>query len=213
MRRIRMLLLATIGLSLLFCHSGTVMAAARNEDPAIFQESYDQEAIGRMDEALAALDRLSEGKRGGYLALLRRAWLLYKLGRHAQSSEVYEQASALDPKAIEARLGVLLPLMAEQRWPQAEQVARQILKVDGGNYLATLRLAFVQYNQKRYGESRTLYKKLAEAYPSDVEVRTGLAWALLKLGKSSHAAAIFREVLECAPKNALAQQGLAAASK
>jgi tetratricopeptide (TPR) repeat protein len=209
----RILLLVTIGLSSLLCPSTTALAVPRTGDPAVFQESYDFEAIGRLEESLTALDRLSEAKRGTYVAVLRRAWLLYKLGRNPQSIEVYEKASGLEPKAVEARLGLLLPLMAEQRWPEAEKTAREILKVDTANYLATLRLAFVQYNLKRYAESKTLYKKLAELYPGDVEVRAGLGWAWLKLGKKSEAAATFREVLELAPKNALSLQGLAAASK
>jgi len=188
-------------------------AAAPTGDPAVFQESYDFEAIGRMEESLAVLDRLSEANRGGYVAALRRAWLLYKLGRNPQSIDSYQKAVTLDPKAIEARLGLLLPLMAERRWPEAEQAAREILKADSGNYLATLRLAFVQYNQTRYAESRTLYRKLAEGYPSDVDVRAGLGWAWLKLGKRAEAASQFRQVLEFAPKNALALQGLAATSK
>jgi len=189
------------------------MAAGPTGDPAVFQESYDYEAIGRLEESLTALDRLSEAKRGGYVAVLRRAWLLHKLGRNPQSIEVYQKAVELDAKAIEARLGLLLPLMAERRWPEAEKAAREVLKADSGNYLATLRLAFVQYNQKRYAESRTLYRKLAEIYPSDVEVRAGLGWAWLKLGKMGEAASTFREVLDFAPKNALALQGLAATSK
>jgi tetratricopeptide (TPR) repeat protein len=209
----RILLLAAIGLSSLLCPSTTALAVPRTGDPAVFQESYDFEAIGRLEESLTALDRLSEAKRGTYVAVLRRAWLLYKLGRNPQSIEVYEKASGLEPKAVEARLGLLLPLMAEQHWPEAEKTAREILKVDNSNYLATLRLAFVQYNLKRYAESKTLYKKLAELYPGDVEVRAGLGWAWLKLGKKSEAAATFREVLELAPKNALSLQGLAAASK
>ena len=213
MKTTRMLLLVAIGLPILLCPSTRVMAAAPTGDPAVFQESYDYEAIGRMEEALAALDRLSGAKRGGYVAVLRRAWLLHKLGRNPQSIDAYQKAVALDAKAIEARLGLLLPLMAERRWPEAEKVAREVLKADPGNYLATLRLAFVQYNQKRYAESRTLYRKLAEIYPSDVEVRAGLGWAWLKLGKMAEAASTFREVLEFAPKNALALQVLAAISK
>ena len=190
-----------------------VAAAPRNPDPALFQESYDREATGRMEDALAALDRLSEAKRGGYVAVLRRGWLLYKMGRNTESIEVYEKATALDPQAIEARLGLLLPLMAERRWPAAEKVARDVLKADPANYLATLRLAFIQYNQERYGESKTLYKKLLASYPSDVEVRAGLGWALVKLGKKTEATSAFREVLEVSPKNVLSQQGLAALSK
>ena len=179
MKGTRIVLLTLVCFPLLHCLSTPAAAASRTGDPTHFQESYDFEAIGRMEEALASLDKLSEAKRGGYVAMLRRGWLLYRLGRNVQAIEVYEKAAALDPKAIEARLGLLLPLMAERRWPGAEKTAREVLKADPANYTATLRLAFVQYNQGRYSESGTLYQKLADAYPSDVEVLAGLGWALL----------------------------------
>jgi tetratricopeptide (TPR) repeat protein len=192
------------------CLGGSRTAIALTGDPALFQRSYDEEAAGHTEEALAALDKLSPAKSGAYLTQLRRGWLLYRLGRHAEAIEAYEKASSLDAKSVEARLGILLPLMAAHNWQAAEKAARDVLRSDASNYLATLRLAFVQYSQGRYGESRTLYKKLAEGYPSDVEVRAGLGWALLKLGRNDEAASAFREVLEIAPKNVLALQGLSA---
>jgi Flp pilus assembly protein TadD len=76
--------------------------------------------------------------------------------------------------------------------------------------LATLRLAFALYSQGKFVESRALYQKLVDGYPSDAEARSGLGWALLKLRKNKAAAEVFRAVLDFAPKNALAQQGLAA---
>ncbi|MFO0763153.1 MAG: tetratricopeptide repeat protein, partial [Byssovorax sp.] len=74
-----------------------------------------------------------------------------------------------------------------------------------------LRLAFSVYSLGRYAESAMLYRRLLDAYPSDVEVRAGLGWALLKSGKAADAAKEFREVLEIAPKNALSLDGLKAA--
>ena len=78
------------------------------------------------------------------------------------------------------------------------------------NYLATLRLAFSLYNLQRYAESATFYKKLVDLHPADVEVRAGLGWALLKMGKYKEAAAEFHFVLDIAPRNELAKEGLKA---
>lgn len=188
---------------------------ARGQDgdgsAALFQQSYDEEAAGRQAAALAALDRLPEARAVGYVAQLRRGWLYYRLGRNLEAIEAYGKAAALAPGSVEARVGMLLPLLGERRWSSAEKTAREALKIEPGNYLATLRLAWSLYNLGRYGEAVTAYKKLSDAYPGDVEVRTGLGWALLKHGRTAEAAAQFREVLDVSPKNTLARDGLAAA--
>jgi tetratricopeptide (TPR) repeat protein len=188
-------------------------AGRSSADSGLFQESYDQEAAGKNQEALSTLDKLSSEKRDSYVALLRRGWLCYRLGRNAPAIEAYTKAIAVAPKAVEPRLGILLPLLAEKQWATTEKYAREVLKVAPENYLATLRLAFALYNQGRFAESRTLYQRIVNAYPSDAEARGGLGWALLKLRKSRAAAAVFRAVLDFAPRNTLAQHGLVAASR
>jgi tetratricopeptide (TPR) repeat protein len=159
-------------------------AHAASSDPAFFQESYDQEAMGRNQEALAALDKLSADKNGNYVALLRKGWLQYRLGKYAPAIEAYAKAIALAPKAVEPRLGALLPLLATKQWTSLERHARDLLKLDPENYLGTLRLAFALFNQDKLAESRVLYQKVVEAYPSDPEARAGLGWALLKIGRA-----------------------------
>jgi Flp pilus assembly protein TadD len=45
-------------------------------------------------------------------------------------------------------------------------------------------------------------------YPSDPDIRAGLAWSLLKMGKRSDARKAFHEALESAPRSQLALDGL-----
>lgn len=188
-------------------------AAPRALSPAarVYQQSYDDEAVGKIDAALAGLDGLPEGHKGGYVAQLRRGWLLYKLGKHAEAVVAYAKAVEQEAASIEARVGALLPLMALRRWADAEAMAKDALSRDPGNYLAGLRLAFSVYSQGRYVEAEALYKKLLSAYPSDVEVKAGLGWSMLKAGKREASAKVFAEVLDVSPKNALALDGIKAA--
>jgi tetratricopeptide (TPR) repeat protein len=186
-------------------------AAKNSADPGYFQESYDQEAMGHHQEALAVLDKLSPEKNGSYVASIRKGWLQYRLGKNTPAIEAYSKAIALAPKAVEPRLGILLPLLAEKQWAAAEKHAREVLKLDAENYLATLRLAFALYSQNKFAESQPIYQKLVDAYPSDTEPRSGLGWALLKQRKTKEATAVFRALLDFAPNNPLGQQGLAAA--
>lgn len=186
-------------------------AGAGDSSAELFQKSYDSEAVGKVQEALGALDQLPSPRRECYVAVLRRGWLLYKLGRSGESIDAYGKAIALEPRSVEARVGALAPQMAMRRWADAEAGAREVLKLDPGNYLASLRLAFSVYSLGRYPEAAALYRKLLDSYPSDVEVRAGLGWALLKSGKAADAAGEFREVLEISPRNALSLDGLKAA--
>jgi len=52
------------------------------------------------------------------------------------------------------------------------------------------------------------YRRVLEAYPADVEMRAGLGWSLLKLGKAEEAARELRLVLEVAPRHVSAKAGL-----
>ncbi len=176
-----------------------------------FQLSYDSEAQGKVPAALAALDSLPAPQRNGYVAELRRGWLLYVSGRHAESITSYTHAIAAAPASVEARVGKLAPLLALRRWVDAEATARDVLRRDPGNYTASLRLAFALFNQAKLPESAATYRALVGAYPSDVDARAGLGWAELKQGHSREASGIFSELLEIAPQNALAKDGLRAA--
>lgn len=189
---------------------GVAQAEADGGAADQFQRSYDSEAVGKVADAVAALDSLPSPQRDGYVAQLRRGWLLYKLGKHAEAVDAYGRAIALSPRSVEARVGALLPLMALRRWADVESQAREVTRLDPGNYLANLRLAFAVYNLGRYAESAAAYRQILVGYPSDVDARSGLGWALLRSGKAAEAAAEFRAVLEVAPKNALSLSGLSA---
>jgi len=202
------------GLMLLGCALSRVVPAGAESQPAVlelFQRSYDAEATGKTLDALGALDMLPSPQRNGYVAELRRGWLLYVLGRYAEAIDAYHRASTLEPKSVESRVGALLPQLAAGRWFDVESTARDALQLDPLNYSANVKLAYAYYNLGRYSEAATIYAKLGDAYPGDVDVRTGLGWSLLKMTKPGDAASEFRKVLAVAPKHALARDGLHAA--
>jgi murein DD-endopeptidase MepM/ murein hydrolase activator NlpD/urea transporter/Flp pilus assembly protein TadD len=183
-----------------------------SEAAKAFQESYDSEATGKNDAALAALDRLPPAQRDGYVAQLRRGWLLYRAGRHADATAAYTRAIALEPASVEARVGLLAPLLALRRWVDAEAMSREVLRKDPANYTATLKLAFALFNQAKLAEAEATYRSLVSLYPSDVDARSGLGWSQLKQGRTADAARVFGDVLEISPRNSLAQDGLRAAT-
>jgi protein O-GlcNAc transferase len=173
-----------------------------------WQASYAAEAAGNFEEALNALTQLSAPQRETYLANYRRGWLLYRLGHHAESAAAYGAASAIEPASIEARVAMLVPLMALSKWNDVVAVAQEVLKRDPENYLAMQRLAFAKFSTQHFPEAETLYRHLAKLYPSDIELRSSLAWAILRMGKLKEAAALFNTVLEVSPTHVSATAGL-----
>lgn len=175
----------------------------------IYQRSYDHEATQQYDAALVGLEKMPAAEKASYPYLLRRAWLLYTNGRHAEAVAAYDAAIAKAPDGIEAQLGKTLPLMALRRWADVEKAARKVLASSPHHYLAESRLAWALYNLGRFSEALDAYKALAALYPADVEMQAGVGWALLKLGRKADAAASFRRVLELAPRHPTAREGLA----
>lgn len=186
------------------------VATLGGTDAQQFQRSYDDEAAGKLDVALADLDGLGASGTAGYVAQLRRGWLLYRLGKHADAVTAYARASERDPSSTEAKVGALLPLGELRRWVDVELKAKEILQRDPGNATANLRLAFALYSQARYGEAEAAYRVVLGHAPSDVDARAGLGWSQLKAGKAKEAQATFAEILGYAPRNALALDGMKA---
>jgi tetratricopeptide (TPR) repeat protein len=177
----------------------------------VFERSYSHEAAGRFDEALRDLADLAAPERETYLARLRRGWLLYLVGRHADSLAAYRQTIAAAPDSVEARVGLLLPLIALRQWADAERGARAALELDPANYLAGLRLAFAVYNQGRYKEAEGLYRRVLARYPSDAVARSGLGWSLIKQGRRSEAWRELRDASLASPRLPAVVDGLEAA--
>jgi tetratricopeptide (TPR) repeat protein len=178
------------------------------ETVRVFKTSYREEAAGRMRPALDALSALPERDRQSYLALLRRAWLLYRDGRHPESVGAYAAALAKEPASLEARLGQLLPRMALKQWPEVEAGAKAVLELDPASYLGGLRLAWAVFNQGRFAEAERLYRRTLARYPSDADLRAGVAWSLLRAAKRTEATRMFVEALAAAPDSPAILDGL-----
>lgn len=175
-----------------------------------YQESYELEARGQVNEALKALLKLPDREKTTYFYLLREAWLRYLNKDLKLSAAGYKKAAAASPRAIEPLLGLMLPQLALRAWKDAATTARKVLRMDSKNYLARTRLAWALYNLGRHEEARRLYAKILESYPSDLSMQTGLGWSLLKLGKKPEAKRVFMNVIRRSPKNSSAREGLKA---
>lgn len=187
-------------------------AAASRLDPPdadAWRLSYAAEGRGDFGAALAALDRATPGA-SPYLLTLRRGWLLHLAGRHGEAAEAYQRAVGLEPRAVEPRVGGMLPLMAARRWKDAERLGEEALALAPGDLLALSRLAWTAYNQAQWPRAEALYRKVLELWPGSAELRAGLGWTLLKAGRVREARAELERAAAYAPDLAPVRDGLAA---
>lgn len=122
-----------------------------------------------------------------YLSELRLGWSEYQKGNHTNSLAHYRAALAAQPRSIEAKLGLLLPLLADGQFVPAEALAREILRDNKTHYLAHLRLATALRLQNKLRAADSVLVRALELYPSD----TGLLYerGLVKRAQNQLAAA------------------------
>ncbi len=185
-----------------------VSAAWGESIPRIYQQSYNEEASGNFGEAILVLGRAERAGDNSYLLHLRMGWLQYLAGKYPESANSYRKAIVIDRNSLEAKLGLMLPLMAQGKWADAEKVGEEIVVVDKLSYLGNSRLAFIYYNLKLYKDAEAYYRKVLTYYPGDVEMMAGLGWSLLKQGKNEAAEKTFAEVLHYAPDHVSANAAM-----
>ena len=144
-----------------------------------------------------------------YAVELRLGWLYYLSTNHIVSAEHYRAASDVAPRAVEPRLGLLLPLLASSRFIEAEFTAREILREHQTHYLAHRRLATALRWQQKLGEAGKVLTHALKLYPSDAALLAELGLVKAEQKELATARALFNEALTLDPDNDLAFAQLA----
>ncbi len=177
--------------SLLF---GVTMISATAQEAA-WQQSYTLEAAGKYTEAIAAIDGVAANGPEAELKLLRRGWLFYLPGRFDESIREYRLAIDKNTRSVDARLGVIMPLLAAKRWAEAEKASKAALDVAPNNYTALLRLVIAQEAQQSWQGMYTTAKTMTDVYPTDTTAQVYLARSLAWMSKTAEAKATYAAVL------------------
>ena len=193
---------------LLLCSISMLRASTPNTIPKLFALSFQKSREGDLRAALNSVYQILQKNPKNYTANLRASWLLYTLKRYDQSERRYRKTVELAPRAIEPRLGLLLPLMAQRKWAQVEEISLNLLKYDPLNYTLNSRLAYVFYVTGRYGEALKYYNKVVVLYPGDLDMQLGMGWTQYKMGNAREASHWFQAVLNVMPTNTSARAGL-----
>jgi tetratricopeptide (TPR) repeat protein len=148
-------------------NTGTGM---QNNDELLAQnltDSYAREASGDYAGALQSLGTVRRGAAQEYLLHLRSGWLHYCLGSYKDAVNSYQQACQRSPLAIEPRLGLILPLMAQGAWDEVERQARLILRTDAQHVTANRWLCESQLALNHARDANEIAERFNERYPAD----------------------------------------------
>jgi len=188
---------------LLLSSVSTAIAKDSNSD---WMNSYSLEASGDYEKAAALLlPYMHEGERSEF-ATLRYAWLNYLQGNFNDAARYYKKAMAQNPRSIDAKLGLTLPLMAQQRWREAARYAHQILNTAPFNYAAHIRLMACQEGLRQWPDLEKHAANLSASYPTDSSSLVYLARAYAWQGKTLLAKSIYQKVLMRIPAHIEALQ-------
>jgi len=148
----------------------------------------------RPAEARSAFQRAQQG--AGETAALRvgLAEVLELEGKRKAAITELQQISAKFPQHADARERLARLLLADQRAPEAEQVAQQLLKLQDGAP-AHLLLADVYLAQKRFPQAEQSARKALAATPDFLTAQVRLGSALQGQGRHDEAVKVLEQAV------------------
>ncbi len=164
---------------------------------AAWRDSLRLEATGKFTAAATTLAPLPRS----YAVHLRLGWLHYLATNHVAAIQHYRAAIALAPQSLEARLGLLEPLLAHAQFADAEATARALLDQHPRNLPAILRRAVAL---RRQGKLRAAHSVLFHAlphFPSDSALLTELGLVAAEQKNLPAARGYFNEAATVNPDN------------
>ncbi len=195
-------------LTLLFLILAAPAFAEENLDD-FWNESYRQEALGKYQAAMEVMNNWLHLHPNHEFSIMRRGWLYYLQGKHNESIKDYQKALSLNDKSLEARLGMMLPLMAQNKWREAMVYGRQIDELAPWNYYAHVRMLRCEEALEQWNTLADHALQVYLRYPSDATIIVYLARAYEKLGNARGAEKAWLDVLERVPGHVEASQYLA----
>ncbi len=170
-----------------------------NAKDSVWKQSQQFEEKGDYEKAAAVIKPWIVSN--DEYALLRYAHLKYMQGEYNESIKYYKKAIELNTKSLDAKLGITLPYIAQQRWRQVKIYTRQVLVRSDWNYSAHERLMLAEKNTKKWHTLNRHAGELTTIYPSDAATLAYFAYAKAKQGDVSVASEAYKKVLMREPDN------------
>ncbi len=169
-------------------------------DDTVWAQSFALQAEGDFYQAAQVLLQDPANNNDEYAAL-RIGYLSYLRGNYNDAIRFYEKALTLNPSAIDAQLGITLPLMAQQRWRQVKAHMQQLLKTAPWHYGGHIKLMMAEEALADWSALSRHASQLTIAYPAEATAWVYLARAASWQGDTDKAKQAYREVLKRIPNH------------
>lgn len=157
--------------------------------------------LGRVDEALNALERLAGALQPPPTRFLMvHAEALLEAGRQQDALALYDSLLAREPEHVEALAGKVDTLLALERPHEAAPLLDELVRLDPGADHYTLRADF-SLATGEHERARDDYERALALEPSHPTAGYGLALALLDLGEPERALHHIDRVIESHPRD------------
>lgn len=133
-------------------------------------DSYQAEARGDYNGALAIARELLATAPNDAFYQVRVAWLLYLQGNYGDAASAYEASIRLQD-SLDAQLGRLNSLLTLGRYTEALQHSRAQIVLHPENTVLLGKGAYAAYMLKDYRTAAELFGRIAVLYPWDMENR------------------------------------------
>jgi tetratricopeptide (TPR) repeat protein len=195
-------------LLLIFAFLTAIYASETDALVERMKDSYTREAAGDYQGAFTALGTVRLGQPQEYLLQLRSGWLLYCLGHYQRAILSYEAAIQRSPQSIEAKLGLILPLIANGTWDEVERVSHLVLRSDPNNFTANRWLIESYLAQGHPREASDITERLIERFPADPTIMELLARSRSARMDRTGARDAYQRLLLLSPSNVAALTAL-----
>jgi TolB-like protein/Tfp pilus assembly protein PilF len=139
-------------------------------------------------------------------------WYRPRSAAHVQeATRLFERALQVDPRSIDARIGIAKMLAANvtQNWTsaaaedtaRAERLLLEVLEQDTGSSLAHSTMGMVRRFQNRLAESRFEFETAIVLDPNDTYAHIQLGWVLLYLGDPAAAVVRCERAMRLSPRD------------
>jgi tetratricopeptide (TPR) repeat protein len=165
-----------------------------------------QEALRRQQKCLACWPAVDDplaasiaAVRDDAGALLQRGLRLAAAGDDRAATAAHEQALALSPELVQARVNLITLYGKAGRWADAETQYRQVVRGGAGAAEADANYAQVLLAQRRAADAVPLLQQALAADPGDGRTRNSLGLALEMTGQPAEAMAAYRQAAADTP--------------
>jgi tetratricopeptide (TPR) repeat protein len=128
-------------------------------------------------------------------------WLHYQNGNYSKSNTYYKKATELQPKSIEAKLGLANAVSGLGNWDELMQIYEDILKLDPINSSANYKLAYMLHSRRKNSQAIEHIKTVLTHYPFDFDSNLLAGKIYISLGNITDAKVVLNRALIYNPKS------------